>query len=354
MVEKVLLTGASGYIALEILYQLHEQGQYQVRGTVRDVANEEKCRPIREVYPNPKYPVELVKADLTSDEGWAEAVTGVSYILHTASPVIMNVQNEDDLMIPAREGTLRVLRAAAKEPSVKRVIFTSSLVAVGWHSHNSNEYVNGPDDWSDVFPDPYYKSKTLAEKAAWDFVKENKENQFELCTINPALVVGRFRGSVSASLKLVGNIATGKLSFLPPVGTPLVDVEDVGAAHVSAITNGVPGQRYLVVDGSAWVADIAEVCRAELGSLGYTKIPSHKPPYFLVKLLSFFAADAASAVRSWNTNPLFDNSVTKQHLGVQFHDWREALVSALHCMIADGEIPATEAYKAKYPEAIKA
>ncbi|KAA8499495.1 putative oxidoreductase [Porphyridium purpureum] len=354
--EKVLLTGASGFIALEILYQLQELGQYQVRGTVRDASNEKKCKPVREVFPNPRYPLELVEADLSSDKGWEEAVKGVTYILHTASPFVMRVKHEDDLIVPAREGTLRVLRAAAKEPSVKRVILTSSCASIGYgHPDHKNERIYGPDDWSvPANVDAYTKSKTLAEKAAWDFVKDNKDHQFELCTINPALVVGEFRGSAGTSLNMMRDIVTGALPFVAPIGIGMVDVKDVGAAHILAMTKGVPGQRYILAADSAWFADIIAVCRAEFEPLGYTKIPSFQPPFWLVKLASFFVADAKSVVLTWGEKPMFDHSKTEQDLGLEFRDWKAAVIAAVHCLIRNGEIPATEGYKAKYPDLVKA
>ena len=196
---QVVVTGASGYIALHVCEQAAKAG-HRVRGTVRSKSNAAKCDPLLAAVPG----IELVEADLLSDEGWAAALKDCKYVFHVASPFPIQAPNhEDDLLRPAIDGTLRVLRAAAAEQSVKRVILTSSVAATSaGHDktdkleateHARHDKVWTEDDWSRAEGcEAYAKSKTLAEQAAWKFIKEEQPagRNLELVVINPAFVIG--------------------------------------------------------------------------------------------------------------------------------------------------------------------
>ena len=191
--ELVLVTGASGFIATHCVKILLENG-YRVRGSVRSLKDEKKCAPLRKLVENPKYPIELVEADLLNENSWLNAVKDCTFVLHTASPFpLEDPKDENELIIPALDGTLFVLRACAQEGSqVKRVVLTSSVAAI-----LSEDYENGrvfsEKDWSDPsLLTPYLKSKTLAEQAAWNFLNERKSAGlpcFELAVINPSFVM---------------------------------------------------------------------------------------------------------------------------------------------------------------------
>lgn len=189
--DLILVTGASGFIATHIVKQLLEKG-YRVRGTVRSTKDEKKCAPLRNLVENARFPLELVEADLLNEDTWISAVKDCTYVLHTASPVPSKEPNhEDEIIKPAVNGTLSVLRACAQEGSkVKRVVFTSSMAAIAGDSYIP-EHTYSEKDWSDPYKLlPYYKSKTLAEKAAWDFIKSRQEENlpcFELSVINPGM-----------------------------------------------------------------------------------------------------------------------------------------------------------------------
>jgi nucleoside-diphosphate-sugar epimerase len=191
--DLILVTGASGYIACHIVKKLMEKG-YRVRGTVRSLKDEKKVAPLRNLVQNPKHELELVEADLLKEEKWSDAVKGCTFVIHTASPFPnSSPKDENELITPAVNGTLYVLRACVQEGSkVKRVVLTSSVAAIaGSNFENNRTYTE--KDWPNVdILDPYSKSKTLAEKSAWNFLEERKKNKlpcFELAVINPGYVM---------------------------------------------------------------------------------------------------------------------------------------------------------------------
>lgn len=191
--DLILVTGASGYIATHIVKQLLEEG-YRVRGTVRSLKDEKKVDPLRNLTKKARFPVELVEADLLNETSWSNAVKGCTHVIHTASPFpsATRHRNEEVLIKPALNGTLNVLRACVQEGSnVKRVVLTSSIAAIAGEIYKEG-YTYSEKDWPEGELEPYLKSKTVAEKAAWDFVRE-RENKglwcFELAVINPAYVM---------------------------------------------------------------------------------------------------------------------------------------------------------------------
>jgi nucleoside-diphosphate-sugar epimerase len=218
MTQRVLVTGGSGFIAGHCIRQLREQG-YEVRATSRS--------------PHPDF----VQADLLSDTGWAAAAEGCDYVLHVASPVRPgHVANEDDLIVPAREGTLRVLRAA-RDAGVKRVVLTSAFHAVGF-GHPHTDHVFTEEDWSVLNGpgmDAYGRSKVLAERAAWEFATGAG---LELTTMLPVAVMGPVTpgGAVSGANHIVQRMLDGQMPGFPDMHIPIVDVRDVASAHVAAMT----------------------------------------------------------------------------------------------------------------------
>jgi nucleoside-diphosphate-sugar epimerase len=254
----VLVTGGSGFIAGHCILRLLDQG-YDVRATVRSLGRT----------PDPQG-VRFVQADLLSDAGWAEAVRGCDYVLHVASPVQPGrVDNEDDLIVPAREGTLRVLRAA-RDAGVKRVVLTSAFHAVGW-GHPHDDHVFTEDDWTVLDgpgTDAYGRSKTLAERAAWDFIAA-EGGSTQLTTILPVAVMGPVLGDgkISGANHIIEQMIEGRMTGFPNVYIPIVDVRDVAAAHVEALTTEeAAGQRFLVAGGPALRMErIGAVLREHLG-----------------------------------------------------------------------------------------
>ena len=256
----VLVSGATGYVAAHVIKQLQEAG-YRVRGTVRSLKNEAKVKPIRELCPDAAHPIELVEADLLDADSWPKAVEGCKYVVHTASPFPSeNPKHEDELIKPAVEGTLNVLRAAKDARTIKRVVLTSSTVAVVENASPDFDREYSEADFPDpsrITMQPYPKSKTLAERAAWDFVKEG---EFELRVVNPGFVVGPpTHAGTGTSNDILKGVMLGRID-IRPVCVPCVDVRDVARAHVAAMTTEeAAGHRHCLVTDMLWYADMAQM-----------------------------------------------------------------------------------------------
>lgn len=267
MNKTVLVTGGSGFVGIHTILQLLQKG-FNVHTTIRSLTKRDhiidtlKSSGIEDVNR-----LSFFEADLTSDEGWEEAMKGVTYVLHVASPFpAQEPSDENELIIPARDGALRVLRTA-QNAGVKRVVLTSSFAAIGY-SINPKDHVFTEEDWTDVnMPLPaYIKSKTLAEKAAWDFL-ENNGNVLELTVINPVGIFGPALGGISsASLDVaVSGILNGTTNTSPDFTMGVVDVRDVAAIHILAMEHPkASGERFIAsADGVMSFYDVAELFKKE-------------------------------------------------------------------------------------------
>lgn len=284
----VLVTGGSGYIASFCIAQLLDAG-WRVRTTVRDSAKASRIASELSGFTNVGR-LEFAQADLDADDGWDEAIAGCDYVLHIASPLpAANPKNDDELIRPAREGTLRILRAASRQ-GTRRVVMTSSCAAIGYGTGSRREPFT-EDDWS--VPDPadtsaYERSKIAAERAAWAWQAEHP-NEVELVTICPGAVLGPSMGAhQSASTQIVGKLIDGSLPGLPRISFPIVDVRDVADLHVRALTaETAVGQRYIASGPVLWMADIADVIREEFPAMA-ARLPRRKLPDWLVRLSALF------------------------------------------------------------------
>ncbi|XP_067138921.1 uncharacterized protein [Centruroides vittatus] len=348
----VLVTGASGFISLHIIQLLQKEG-YKVRGTVRSLKNEAKVKPIRELCPNAKYQLELVEADLTKDDGWRNAVKDCTYVLHVASP-FPNVppESEDDLIKPAVEGTKRVLRACSHSESVKRVVLTSSIASVHGETTVENGKVYNESDWSDVnspYLDAYAKSKTLAEKAAWDFVKDlPASKRFELATVNPALVIGPIiSGTVSTSTEVIKRLMDGSMPMLPRLNFSLCDVRDVAKAHLKAmIVPEAAGNRHIVASDHLWMRDMANILTEEFSQYNY-HISAWNAPYITLWFFSCIDKSTSLILKRIGKKYMYDNKRTKEVLGVQLIDIKKSLIDTIYSMIDNGVLKKTSQYRNK-------
>ncbi|GHO97079.1 dihydroflavonol-4-reductase [Reticulibacter mediterranei] len=294
--EVVLVTGGSGFTGMHSILQLLGAG-YRVRTTVRSLKREADVRAMLKVGgAKTGEALSFVAADLMEDAGWSEAVAGCDFVLHVASPFPPSQpKNEDELIIPAREGTLRVLRAARDE-GVKRVVLTSSFAAISYGSRSTNKIFT-EENWTDLNSDhlsPYVKSKTLAERAAWDFIAR-EGGALELAVINPVGIFGPVLGAdYSSSIQLVQRLMDGALPGCPRLFFGIVDVRDVADLHIRAMTNpAANGQRFLAVAGeSMTIQQIALVLRKQLGNSA-RRVPTRVLPDWLVRLVSL--ADPAVA-----------------------------------------------------------
>ena len=287
MPQTVLITGGSGFIGSHIILQLLAAG-HQVRTTIRNLTREGDVRAMLKAGgADPGNRLSFFAADLENDAGWREAVAGSDYVLHVASPLPPSVpKHEDELIVPAREGTLRVLRAS-RDAGVKRVVLTSSFAAIGY-GHKVRETPFNETDWTDPNGDdvaPYSKSKTLAERAAWDFlVREGRG--LELSVINPVGVFGPVLGAdYSASILLVQRMMDGAMPGAPQLYFGAVDVRDVAELHIRAMAHpAAKGERFLAVAGEfLTMLDIAKILKARLGASA-KRVPTRQLPNWMVRL----------------------------------------------------------------------
>jgi dihydroflavonol-4-reductase len=304
MAERVLLTGISGYIGQHCGAELLNQG-FEVVGTVRSLSKADATRSaIAAVAPVEK--LTFAEADLLSDEGWDEAMQGCTYVMHVASPfVLAEPKDENELITPAVEGTRRVI-SAAQRAGVRRVVLTSSTVAM-ITGKPSGRY--GPDAWSDTSANigAYAKSKTLAERGAWDAVAGS---EMELTVVNPGAVFGPSLGAQvdGQSVALMTDMIGGKMPMIPDVAMGMVDVRDVARLHVAAMTTAAAaGQRFIAATAEpVSMTHFAEVLR----DAGYTKVPSRKAPNVAIKLMSLFDRQAKGMLPSLGKKAAFDNRAT--------------------------------------------
>lgn len=287
---KVLVTGATGFIATHTIVQLVQAG-YDVRGTVRSKSRQAGLIETLSRYAGHPVDLELVEADLTADTGWEEAVAGCQFVQHLASPLPSVLPKDpEELIAPARDGALRVLRAAHRSGNIKRVVLTSSnaAIAYGWGDQRpkvlTEEHWSNPDNLADNTA--YTRSKTIAEKAAWDYV-HGEGKGLELTTINPVAVLGpAMSKDVSASMEIVMQILSGNLPAIPKIGFQIVDVRDVAEAHVKAMTSDAAvGERFVVAEEFYWFSEIAEILREAYPD---RKIAKWRLPSALFKLIARF------------------------------------------------------------------
>jgi nucleoside-diphosphate-sugar epimerase len=283
----ILVTGGSGFIGAHCILQLLDAG-YQVRTTVRSLKREADVRAMLKVGgADPGDRLSFIAADLENDTGWPEAVAGCEYVLHVASPFPARLpKHENELIVPARDGALRVLRAS-REAGVKRVVMTSSFAAIGY-GHKPQDIPFNETNWTDPNGDgvmPYTKSKTLAERAAWDFIA-NKGGGLELSVVNPVGVFGPVLGpDYATSILLVQRLMDGALPGCPRLVFGVVDVRDVANLHIRAMTStAAKGERFLAVAGNFMsIVDIAGALKKRMGASA-NRVPTRQLPDWLVRL----------------------------------------------------------------------
>jgi dihydroflavonol-4-reductase len=286
----VLVTGGSGYIAGYCIAELLNDG-WCVRSTVRSVAKSKGVRAsIGNIAPKASE-IQFVEADLNSDTGWDRAAVGAQYALHVASPVpVTDPKNDDELVRPARDGTLRVLKAA-RDAGVKRVVMTSSISAI-IYGRGVREKPFTEEDWTDETnrrdTSPYDRAKTLAERAAWAWLAA-EGGGLELATVNPGLVLGPVLGSdYSASIEAIKKLVDGSIPVLPRLGFNVVDARDVARLHVLAMTAPeAAGQRFIGSGGFYWMSDVAKMLKQGLGEKA-KKVPSIPVPDFVARMAALF------------------------------------------------------------------
>ncbi len=320
MARTVLVTGISGFIAKHVALAFLQAG-YEVRGTVRSLAKADAVRDTLARHADASK-VTFVEADLMADAGWEAAVAGVDAVAHLASPFpLADPRDEEELIRPAVDGTLRVLKTAARH-GVPRFVQTSSVAAV-CYGYRQGDHA-GPfteDDWTRLDgpgASAYSKSKTLAEKAARDFVAGEGAN-IHYASVNPGFVLGpALDRDIGTSVDVIRSIMKGKYPGMPRVSFAVVDVRDVAAMHVKAIeTNEPSGGRYLAVAGTRWFVDMSRAIHDQLGDAG-RKAPTRQLPDFMVRLVALFDPGARAILPELGRELIFDNARTRKALGMDF------------------------------------
>jgi nucleoside-diphosphate-sugar epimerase len=294
----VLVTGGSGFIGSHCLVQLLSVG-HRVRTTVRSLAREPEVRAmLQQAGAVPGDNLSFFAADLERDAGWSQAAAGCDYVLHVASPLPMdNPAHEDELIVPAREGALRVLRAA-RDAGVRRVVLTSSFAAIGYGQAPRQKPFD-ETDWTDPTRDigPYPKSKTLAERAAWDFIAR-EGGALELAVVNPVGVFGPVLGpDYSVSIQLIKQMMEGGIPGCPQLYFGIVDVRDVADLHLRAMAHpAAKGERFLALAGDFMaLRDIAAVLKGRMGKAA-RKVSARQLPNWLVRLAAMWNAAARATL----------------------------------------------------------
>ncbi|MEQ3625531.1 MAG: aldehyde reductase [Celeribacter sp.] len=339
--KTVLLTGVTGFIAKRVALEFLEAG-YAVRGSLRNPDRAEEVRAALRPHlgdPAALDRLSFVTLDLLNDDGWAEALTGIDALIHTASPFPLSEPKDPDALIrPAREGALRALRAA-QTAGVHRVVMTSSAVAIMYPATSHPDSPLTESDWTDPespMVGAYAKSKTLAERAAWDFVAEHPE--MKLSTINPGLVAGEpLDTHYGSSLEVVERVLKGRDPMLPNIAFPVVDVADVAAMHLRAAERDAAiGERFLAAETGtvpmpqmgAWLAEVYPERR----------IPTRTAPNWLLKVIGLFDPALRQLRGQLGYHPRISSSKASEILGISFTPARQALLKSAQWLIAANKV----------------
>lgn len=341
-IKKVLVTGITGFIGTHVAIQLLKNG-YTVRGSMRNLNRKDSILEILKANCPDLNPdsVEFVKGELTNPEDWDIAMKDIEYVMHIASPLPLDLKkDENDLIIPAREGTLNVLKAAHRH-NVKRVVLTSSIAAIG-HGHKIKSRSYSEDDWTNLKGKgditPYIKSKTIAESEAWEFVNQTDVNS-ELVVINPGYVLGPLlEKDYSDSAQIIRKLMAGEIPGLPRISFPLVDVRDVAEMHVWAMElPEAAGKRFISVNESSWYKEIAMILKNEFPDY-QKKIKTFVLPDFFIRLYGLFDKDTKVILSELGCFKTYENSQA-----VELFNWtprsnKEAIVSMAESMIRLGVV----------------
>ncbi len=337
--KPILVTGASGFVALHTIIQLLQQG-YTVRATLRSLSREAEVRETISKHVQANDRLEILPADLEQESGWNEAMQNVEYVLHIASPFpLFEPKHEDELIVPAVQGTQRVLRAA-HQAGIKRVVQVSSNAAISaGHSGENKTFTEA--DWSNVEKNigAYSKSKTLAERAAWDFINGAENlNKMELAVINPPLILGPVPNKgVRTSIELVRTMMLGQVPGVGRIKMGMVDVRDVASAIILAMnTPEAAGNRFLVAaDKSMWLKDIADLLYDKYAARGY-KINRIQFPSFLVRFIALFDKKISRVTESLDWDYELSNEKAKRILKWTPRSAEESILSMANSLIEQG------------------
>jgi len=340
--ETVLVTGGTGFVGVHCILQLLKKG-YNVRTTLRKM---DRKNEVFEMLKNGGITsfdnLTFIETDLTRDDNWDEAVKGCQYVLHVASPIFLALpKDENEMILPAVNGTLRVLKAA-RNAGVKRVVMTSNFGAVGYSHKDPNTEIT-ENEWTD--PDEkglssYNKSKVLAERAAWDFIRKEGGN-LELSTINPVAIFGPSLGpDISSGFELLRNLLNGSMKAIPTLTMNIVDVRDVADLHIRAMINpDAKGQRFLALAGGKMsMPEIASFLKKNMPEVS-KNVSTRTLPDWAVSLAALFSPKAKNMASMLKAHRNASNEKAKRIL-----DWKpianneEAIIATVESMVKFGNL----------------
>ncbi|MSO69620.1 MAG: aldehyde reductase [Alphaproteobacteria bacterium] len=329
----VLVTGLSGFVGKHCGVALLNKG-YRVRSTVRSLRRADAVRATLAKHAVVDGRLEFVEADLGSDVGWDAAAQGCQYVMHVASPFpIKQPKDRDALLGPARDGTLRVLKAASKAGATRTVV-TSSIAAI-MYGHDNLTGALTEEQWTNLDGadvSPYVRSKTLAERAAWDFMKDDRSGM-NLSVINPGFILGpTLDGEFGSSIEVIQMMLRGKYPAVPHVQFPTVDVRDVADMQVLALNHpAAANQRFLCTDKSFWFVELIRAIRAALPEA--KKMPTKELPSFVVRALSLFNSQLRAIVPELDRERVTSHAKAEKLLGFRFRSASEAAVASAKSLI---------------------
>jgi dihydroflavonol-4-reductase len=343
--ELVLVTGGSGFVGAHCIIQLLNAG-YQVRTTVRSLAREAEVRQMLRVGGvEAGDRLSFAAADLMKDDGWADAVAGCTYVHHVASPFPPSIpKHEDEVIIPARDGALRVLKAA-RDAGVKRVVLTSSYAAIGYGQPQQSAPFD-ETNWTNPDGDDvraYVKSKTLAERAAWDFIAR-EGGALELSVVNPVAIMGPVLGAdYSTSILLVRRLLDGDMPGCPRLFFGIVDVRDVADLHMRCMTNpAAKTERFMAVAGEFLsVAQIARILKRHMGPIA-KRVPTLELPDFLVRLAARRDPAVQQILPELGKRKNGTNAKARSVLGWSPRSNEEAIIATAESLVALGLVKGAE------------
>ncbi|MEP5939203.1 MAG: NAD-dependent epimerase/dehydratase family protein [Erythrobacter sp.] len=337
MANTILVTGGTGYIGGEIIALLLDAGK-SVHTTVR---NTDKSEPrLRERWPDAGDQLKVFQADLENDAGWAEACAGCDAVAHVASPFPLAVpKNEDDVIVPAREGALRAIKFA-HAAGIERFVLTSSAAAIAYGDQGGKERFT-KDDWSDLHSvSPYAKSKTIAERSARDWAAANAPDMV-FCSINPVAVLGPVvNDDLSTSIEIVKKLLDGSIPMTPNMGIGVIDVRDVAKAHVAALmapADTVRDGRFPMQEKFMWLREMSQALRTLVPELA-GKAPTKGMPNFVVKLLAPFVAEMNTMKSELGRTRDVDGTHTAKTLGLDYITAEQSLEDTARSLAAHGII----------------
>jgi nucleoside-diphosphate-sugar epimerase len=336
--DRVLVTGGSGYLAAFCIAQLLER-DVAVNTTISSMAREDEVRAGLALLSNRADEVTFCQADLTSDDGWVEAVSGCQGVLHVASPFHAPTTSGDEFTGPARDGALRVIKAGLAA-GAERIVLTSSIAAASPEEIPTDRLLD-ESDWTDPQSTRitgYYRSKTIAEQAAWALVRERGQEKV-LSTVCPGGILGpTFGKDYSFSLQLLVRMLKGDMPGLPKMGFNIVDVRDTADLHLRALFDpAAAGERFIASAGFRWFREVADTLKRELGP-DAARVPTREVPSTIVRLMSLFDREVRSITPDLGRKKAHTSAKAERVLGWAPRTPEDSILDCARSLIAEGVV----------------